>query len=79
MLYTFFIDGFKITSTAIEFNMNAASVLHSGWKPNMISNKKHLNAKLDTETWQFISLDHFNKNEIDEISNWTQVRHSEIT
>ena len=73
MLYTFFIDGFKITSTAIEFNMNAASVLHSGWKPNMISNKKHLNAKLDTETWQFISLDHFNKNEIDEISNWTQV------
>ena len=53
--------------------MKYTSILHPDWKADMMPDKICLNAKLDTETWQFVLLeDHFNKKEIHEISNWTQ-------
>ena len=73
LLHIFSIDGFQIKSKALEFKMKYTSVLYPDWRPDMMPNKICLNAKLDTETWQFVSLeDYFNKKEIQEISNWTQ-------
>ena len=66
-LYTFYVDGIRITNDSITFNMKAKSVLHSSWKPD----HRCLNVKLDTGTWQFVTLEnHFNSNEIFQIADW---------
>ena len=67
-----FIDGFQVSSNAIKFKYRATTLLDPNqWTPKTLPHEVCINAKLDTDTWQFISLEkHFDQNEIQEISNW---------
>ena len=71
-IWIMFIDGFQVSSNAIKFKYRATTLLDPNqWTPKTLPHEVCINAKLDTDTWQFISLEkHFDQNEIQEISNW---------
>lgn len=74
-LITFYIDGFKVESHQIAFNSRSRSFAVPNWKLDGIC----LNVKLDTETWQFISLGNLlNQESIQRLRNWFQREKSRL-
>lgn len=74
-LNTFYIDGFQVTSNNVVFSIKNRNLVNPGWRLDGMC----LNVKLDTETWQFVALEHhFSNDEISKISNWIQNMNSKL-
>ena len=74
-LEAFYVDGFGINEDGIYFNSRNRSFAFPNWKLDGIC----LNVKLDTETWEFISLEkHFSDTEISKISDWVTNRNQRL-
>ena len=68
-LETYYLDGFAINEDGLHFNSRNRSFAFPNWKLDGIC----LNVKLETNTWQFISLEnHFSDTEISKISDWVK-------
>ena len=79
-LWTLFIDGIQVSPNGVSFKQKVTTLLYSnGWTPEMLPHEMCLNAKLDTDTWQFISLkEHFDQTKIQEMANWINANNQKL-